>query len=244
MDSLIRNYRCKDVELLTVSSSIVLSARDNLTAIGAKRPLWKGSFFPDLETRIDTAFKTYIGADSAADLRNKTKALKKITVPAKEDLSTFKISITADFNGDKARLAGLLTTLGFATFWKAASNDSQEALVELLYTFKTNMTPAVQTEIVAAGTDIHLITTITGYADALKNANVGQEFAKAQRPLTSAAAVGEFNAIYAEINKVCLVCRNMFKNNGALKNNFSFAAVKRRLSGEAAVKKPAPAAVA
>ncbi len=242
MDSLIRNYRCKDVELLTVSSSIVLSAKDNLTAIGAKRPLWKGAFFPDLETRIDAAFKTYIGADNAADLRGKTGAVKKIAGPAKDDLSTFKINITADFNGDKARLAELLTTLGFAAFWKTASgNDSQEALVELLYTFKVNMTPALQTEIVAAGTDIHLITAITGYADALKEANVGQEFAKALRPLTSAAAVGEFNAIYAEINKVCLVCRNMFKNNPALKNNFSFAAVKRRLSGEAGTKKPVAA---
>ncbi len=57
------------------------------------------------------------------------------------------------------------------------------------------MTPELQTEITAAGTSPALISKLTGYCTALKDANVSQEFAKAQRPLTSAAAVAKFNAI-------------------------------------------------
>jgi len=233
-----RNYRCKDVEVLTVCSDIVSTAQSNLATIVAKRTNWANPFFLDLKTRIDTAFQIFLGVDNAADLRAKTKVVNDALVPAKNDLSTFKINIMADFKNNKPRLNEILTTLGFNQFWKQVQgSNNQEALIELLYNFKTNMTPALQTEITTAGTDANLIIIITGYADTLKDANIDQEFAKSQRPLISAAAVTEFNGIYDEISKVCTICRNMFKDDAVLKNNFSFAAVKRRLSGETIPKK-------
>jgi len=243
-----RSYRCKDVEALTVSSDIVSTAQANLAAITAKRALWVNPFFPNLKIRIDNAFQTYLGVDNAADLRAKTRVVIGTLVPASNDLSTFKINVSADFKNDKSRLNEILTTLGFNSFWKSVKNHDQEALIQLLYTFNKNMTVALQTEITTAGTDAALITTIKTYADTLKNANVDQEFAKSQRPLISAEAVIEFNAIYAEISKVCAIGRNLFKTDAIMRNNFSFAAVKRRLNGEAlppktktkAAVKPAP----
>lgn len=227
-----RNYRCKDVEVLTACSDIVSNAQSNVTAIAAKRPNWADPFFPNLKTRIDTAFQTFLGVDNAADLRAKTQVLNNTLAPAQEDLSTFRINLTADFKNNKPRLNEIFTTLGFNQHWKDVRNDDQEALIELLYAFKTNMQANLQTEITDEGTDVNLITNITGYADTLRTANIDQEFAKSQRPLISAAAVIEFNAIYNEVSKVCAVCRNMFKNIAPLKNNFSFAAVVRRLNGK------------
>src|SRR4051794_18641697 len=189
-----RNYRCKDVEVLTVSSNIVSTAQANFETIIAKRANWANPFFPDLKTRIDTAFQTFLGVDNAADLRAKTQVMNNTLIPAQNDLSTFKINITADFKNNKARLNELLTTLGYNQLWKKVQSHGQEALIELLYNFKTNMSAEMQIEIAAAGTDANLITTITGYADTLKNANINQEFAKSQRPLISAAGVAEFNA--------------------------------------------------
>ena len=235
--TLARKYRCKDVEVLTVSSAIVSTAQENLATITAKRANWIDPFFPDLKTRIDTAFQTFLGVDNAADLRAKTQLLNSIMVPAQENLSTFKINVSADFKNNKPRLEEILTTLGFNQHWAQAKKGDQQALIELLYTFKTNMSADLQSEITVAGTDAALINTLTGYADDLKTANIDQEFAKSQRPLISGAAVTEFNGIYDEISKVCAVCRNMFKDDAVLKDNFSFAAVKRRLSGEAMPKK-------
>lgn len=235
--TLTRHYRCKDVEVLTVSSAIVSTAQENLAAIVAKRANWADPFFPNLKTRIDTAFQTFLGVDNAADLRSKTQLLNSIMVPAKADLSTFKINVSADFKNNKPLLNEIFTTLGFNQHWKQVQKGDQQALIELLYTFKTNMSAEMQTAITAEGTDAALITAITGYADDLKTANINQEFSKSQRPLISGAAVTELNGIYDEISKVCTICRNMFKDDAALKANFSFAAVTRRLSGEAIAKK-------
>jgi len=202
-----------------------------------KRATWADSFFPNLKTRIDAAFSTYLGADNAKEMREKTQVLKDIMEPAKAGLSTFKINVSADFTDNKPRLNEILTTLGFNKYWKDVNRNDQEALVELLYTFKQNMTPDLKAEITAAGTDVALIASTASYADDLKNANIDQEFAKSMCPQTSAEAVNEFNAIYTEITKVCKICKNMFKGDPVLNNGFSFSAVKRKLSGEAAPEK-------
>lgn len=225
-----RKYPCKDVEVLTVSSEIISNAQANLATIVAKRANWADPFFPDLKDRVDTAFQTFIGVDNAADLRSKTNIVFNTMILAKADLSSFKIGIEADFKSNKSRLNEIETLLGITEHWKAVQKNDQEALVELLYKFKQNMTAALTTEITNAGTAASLITTIKGYADTLKDANVDQEFAKSTRPVVSAAAVTEFNAIYEEIIKVCKICRNIFKDDAVQKDNFSFAAVKRRLN--------------
>jgi hypothetical protein len=166
-------------------------------------------------------------------MREKTAALKLIMKPAQDDLSTFKINVSQDFKKDKPRLNEMMTTLDYTQHWKAVNNDDQEATIELLYKFQTNMTPALTTEITAAGTDPALITTILGYAVTLKDANITQEFAKSQHPLTSGAAVTEFNAIYDIIVTVCRICQNIFKKDSVKKSNFSFAATKKRLNNQA-----------
>lgn len=235
-----RKYPCKDVEVLTVTSEIISSAQANLATIVAKRPLWANPFFPNLKTRVDNAFQDLLGVDNAADLRSKTNLVVAVMVPAKADLSTFKIGIEADFKSNKPRLAEIETLLGFTELWKAVTKNDQESLVELLYKFKLNMTEALGDEITAAGTDLALITAITGYADNLKNANINQEFAKSQRPVISAALVSEFNEIYDEIIKVCKICYNIFKDDPVQKNNFSFSAVKKRLNNQASQKVAVP----
>src|SRR3989442_79380 len=108
-----RKYPCKDVEVLTVSSNIIETAQANLETIVAKRPSWADPFFPNLKTRVDTAFQSYLGIDNAADMRSKTGILEEIMTPALTDLSAFKINIEADFQDNKSRLNEIETTLGF-----------------------------------------------------------------------------------------------------------------------------------
>lgn len=135
-----RNYRCKDVEVLTASSNIILTAQENLEAITAERPLWKDPFFPDLSKCIDAAFKKHLGVDNAADLRSKTTALLNIANPAGYDLSKFKINVSEDFKRNQPRLIEILKLLGYISFRDATTNGDQEAMIQLLYTYQTGMT--------------------------------------------------------------------------------------------------------
>jgi hypothetical protein len=237
-----RKYPCKDVEVLTVTSEIIAVAQANLTAITANRPLWADPYFPNFLKRVNTDFQTYLGVDNAADLRAKTATVLSTMAPAKADLSTFKINIESDYAANKPRLAEIETLLGFTSLWHSVRNDDQEGTIQLLYQFTQNMTPALTTEITGMGTNADLITRISGYADTLRDADVSQEFAKTQRPLVSAAAVTEFNAVYAQIISVCKICRNMFNGNVPLRDSFSFAATKKRLNVQAkkAAIKPIP----
>ncbi len=235
-----RLYRCKDVEVLTVSSTIITVAQANLATITANRPTWADPFFPNLLKRVNTDFLTYLGVNNAADLRAKTATVLSIMVPAVASLSTFKINIESDYAGNKPRLSQILALLGYTAQWKGATNGDQEAVIELLYMFSQNMTPDLMTEITGMGTSAALITTITGLSDSLKDADVSQEFAKTQRPLVSAAAVTEFNAVYTQIIAVCKICRNMFDGNVPIRDSFSFTATKNRLNVKAKKVKVGP----
>lgn len=225
-----RDFNCKDSEMLTTSSEITVYAQSLLPQIVAKRPTWKDPFFPDLLTRINNAFNTYLGVDNAADLRKKTDILLSIMKPAQADLSTFKINITADFKNDKPRLQEILTLLGYNQYWKQVQNDDEEACIQMLYRFQNNMTAPLRTEITDAGTSNDLITTILTYPDTLNQANISQEFSKSLRPVATKEAIVEFNAIYNTIISICTICRNIFIKDPVIRNNFSFSAVKKRLN--------------
>lgn len=237
---IVRAYHCKDVEVLNAGSSIVDNAMANLTEILTKRPLWANPYYPDLKARINTAFSTYLGVDSAADLRSKTSILLSVTAPAKAGLSTFKIGITEDYKKDKPRLNEILNLLGYTSLWKAVNNGDQEALIQLLFQFKTNMTPSLTTEVTTKGTLPALITSINAYAVTLQNANVSQEFAKSQRPLQSSEAVTEFNEIYSTVISTCKICRNIFRTDAIRRSNFSFSATVKRLNDQSNSTPPPP----
>ena len=204
-----RLFNCKDVEVLTASSEIVSLAQANLAVITAKRPIWKDPFFPNLKIRIDNAFQTFLGVDNAADLRAKSATLFALMFPSKDLLSTFKINLESDFKSNKPRLVEIETTLGYTSLWKPVRNDDEEALIQLLYTFKTNITPALQTEIETAGMDPSLTSQIIANADTLKDANINQEFAKSQRPIISILECLTCSTPFGIIGIIAYVCADL-----------------------------------
>jgi hypothetical protein len=217
-----RTYRASDVNLLTACATIIESAITNVVAITANRPLWDLPFFNTLKTRIENAFPNFLGVDNAADMRAKTQIVNTVMDGAEKDLTTFSTQVNRDFRTDKVRLNEIRTLLGFTAHYKDAKGEDQESMIELLYKFGQNMTPALQTEIVNKGVNPVLITNITGYATTLNNANISQEAAKAMRGIISDAAVKEFNEIHGITVDVGVICQDIFKANSSLKKQFSF----------------------
>ena len=225
-----RAYKGKDAEMLITASVIAENATANKTFLVSKRPLWADPFLPNLKAKIDLAVQTYLGADNAKSLRLSTQVLLGIEKNALKDLADFKIGIEVDFASDKPRLAEILTQLGFTLYHKTAKKGDQEALINLLFQYKTNMIPTLQTEITGKGTNPTLITGIIAYAGTLKSANITQETFKGTRKTATAVAIKEFNAYYALVIGICKISSKYYKDQPDLKAQFSYSKVLKAMN--------------
>ena len=225
-----RIYKGKDAEMLIAISVIVESAIANKPFLITKRPLWADPFLPNLKTKIDTAVQTHLGVDSAKSLRQSTQVVLSIQKTALSDLADFKVGVQVDYANDKPKLDEILNTLGFKNFHTAAKNGDQEALISLLYQFKTNMTTTLQTDVIAKGTNPTLITAIQAYAGTLKTANITQENFKGTRKTITSTAIKEFNSCYTAVIGICKISVKYFKDKPDIKEQFSYAKVLKTLN--------------
>lgn len=225
-----RIYKSKDVEMLLVATTIMEAAIAQKDFLQSKRTIWKDPFFEKIKTKIDTAIQEYLGQDNARALRNATLLVLEIQNAARKDLTEFKIQLEVDFNDNPLQKKELLNTLGFTPYYKQIKNKDQEGLINLLYQFKTNMTPDLQASITAKGTPDVLIDAIKNYADQFKNLNVAQESKKGNRKELTDEAIIAFNAVYNEVMAVAKIATNFFKDQPAIKEQFSFAKVKSNLN--------------
>ena len=232
-----RNYKCKDVEMLITAATINDSAIKNKTFLQSKRANWADPFFEDFKDQIDQTIEDYLGLDSAKQLRDSTKIVLEIQANAMKDLAELKTQIDADFKSNPSQRAEILTTLGFNTYYTAVKNKDQEALVNLLFQFKTNLTPEVRTKIIDQGTAPATLDTIILYAEELKNENITQEGNKGARKEITAEAVTAFNAIYDKVINIAVISATFYKDKPELKDQFSFTKVKNKLN---LTKKPNP----
>ena len=170
-----RNYSFKDVDMLVASKTIAESFRAHIGELSTTRTAWTEQYAQDLIARIDNAMGNYLGADAKKDLRGATATLAGIQGPAKRDVSYFKVQVAEDLKKDHVRRDEILNTLGFTRHLRAVQLGNQEALIQLLYAFKSNMTTDLRQEITAKGLNPSLIDNIMGYAETFSQANTAQE---------------------------------------------------------------------
>jgi hypothetical protein len=215
--------------MLVAAKIICENLSKRLSELANVRSDWTKEFVSDLLTRIDNAVKNFLGLDPKQSLRSASKTVYEIQVPALRDLSLFKVQIDGDYLHDKAQRDEILTTLGFAELFKKAMKKEHEAIIQLLYTFTTNMTPALKTEITSNGMQPSLIDRISGYADTLQAANVTQGTAKLSTKVITESAIIEFNAIYDDISVVCKIASKYYKADKLLKDMFTFSKIIRNM---------------
>lgn len=237
-----RAYKTKDVDMLIAASTIVQSAIANKTFLQSKRSTWTDPFFYDLEQEINTVIQNHLGVDSAKELRQATQMIYNIQTTAIKDLAEVKIQLTEDFKDNPSYQNEILNQLGFNSYHKAAQQKDQEALINLLYQFKTNLGAALRTEIVAKGTANATLDTIIAYADALITADITQEGAKGSRKVITAEAITAFNNIYNKVISVSKISNKLCKDNPMLKEQFSFNKVSKTLNFSKKTKIPMPKA--
>ena len=225
-----RMYKSKDVDMLIAASSIADTAINHKTFLQANRSIWTDSFFDDLKNDIDSAIQSHLGMDNAKNLRLATIAVKEIQANAMIDLALVKVQIDEDFKNNKVRRAEILNELGFTTFYKSARTRDQEALVNLLYQFKTNLTPTLRAEIIAKGTADALLTKIINHANNLKDADVNQEGSKGIRKVNTVEAITDFNDIYNRVISISKIASKLFKSTPAIQQQFSFYRIAKAMN--------------
>jgi hypothetical protein len=227
-----RKYNGKDVDMLITASTLIENALANKTFLQTKRSTWTDAFFDDLQTKITTALEEYLGVDSAKELRQSTQTLTTIQEQALKDLAEIKIQILEDFKKEKVKQTEILNQLGFTTYLKDAQKGDQEALVQLLYKFKTNLTTSLKAEIVEKGTAQGILDQTMSYADTLKNADITQETFKGTRKEITTTSVNAFNEIYEDVISIGKIASKFYKDEPVKKDLFSFTKINKTINAQ------------
>lgn len=235
----LRKYSCSDVDMLMASKKICGSFTANLPLLSESRTDWNPEYAANLDGRIDLGLEK-LGVDSKKDLRASTQVLATVQSPAQKDLAFFKTSVDGDFKNDPQKKAEILKILGFTEHLRGVQKGNQESLIELLYAFMLNMTPALKAELTAKGMKDTLIDKISGYAVTLKNANVTQETFKSSSKEITLEVRETFNAIYDEIIGICKKASKLFSDQPVKKDQFSFSKVVKQLGSASQKSNKAP----
>ena len=225
-----RHYNCKDTEMLIAIDTIVEAAIANKDFLQSKRATWNDPFFQNLKEAINDTIQKHLGQDNAKELRAATQEVLAIQIPALKDLAELKVQIEADFSNNPSQKTEILNSLGFTPFYAKTKSKDQEALISLLYQYKTNLTPTLKAALVAKGIAVQQLDQITSYADELKDKNVTQESKKGTKKETTEEAIIAFNTIYDQVIGVAKISATFFKDSPTIKEQFSFSKVKNKLS--------------
>lgn len=220
-----RNYSCKDVDMLTASRIVAENFKANIGELSSVRNDWTEQYATDLVVRINQTIETNLGIDAKKDLRDATSGVSSIQTMAKRDLSFFKTQIDDDFKTQPVLRDEILNTLGFSKLLRNVQKGNQEALVQLLYAFKKNMTDSLRAQITDKGLSANLIDKIVEYAGTFNEANAGQEGLKQSTKEISKEVAAVFNSIYDEIIGICKKVSNYYQFDAVKKEQFTFSKI-------------------
>lgn len=219
------NYNYSDVNMCLAAKTIVGSFIFNITDLSGVRTNWTAEYAADFDGRIDQTIEKYLGTDVLKGLRDATAVLNALMVPARRDLSFVKSQIDEDFKDNSKKRNEILKNLGFTKNLRAVQNGDQEALIELLYAFKKNMTDKLKVEVTAKGMNPVLIDNIIQYADQIKNADSKQEGLKGTTKEISKEVISVFNTIYDEVIGICKFASSFYQYEPIKKEQFTFSKV-------------------
>jgi len=211
--------------MLTASKIVAENFKSNIGELSSVRSDWTEAYANGLIGRINQNIETHLGIDVKKDLRDATSGLSSIQVAAKRDLSFFKTQIDDDFKSTPSVCDEILNTLGFSKYLKNVQKGNQEALVQLLYAFKKNMTDSLRNQITDKGLSANLIDKIIDYAGTFNDANTSQEGLKQSTKEISKEVAEVFNSIYNEIIGLCKKASVYYQYDAVKKEQFTFSIV-------------------
>jgi hypothetical protein len=217
-----RNYQAKDVEMLMASRTIVKNFLSNLPELKTLRTNWSEEYANALSEKIDAAIDDYLGVERKKELKEATEDLVASQTEVIRDLNFLKTQVKVDLPDQADKI---LEKLGYVKYGDRVRALDQEALIEMLFRFRKEMTESVKAKICAGGINPALIDRITGYADQLKSLNTIQESLKKTTKEVTAEVIGTFNDIYEEVVGICKITQSFYSMEPLKKEQFVFSGI-------------------
>ncbi|TCN64517.1 hypothetical protein [Acetobacteroides hydrogenigenes] len=192
-----RKYRGTAIQMLLALRIILenaISVADKLKQI---RPKWDDAYFQGMIATINAILKNDFGYDAATAIKEKTEVVLAKEASAKTLLQQIKMQVELDFRKDKAKCQRYLVSLGL-TLVKHISVAGQDQIIEMLTTFRKNLTPEMEKEFVDSGMNPQSIADLKLLADDFYNLNSEQEVLKSNQKVVSAALNDKLNDLYDE----------------------------------------------
>lgn len=215
-----RKYRGTDTQMLMAAYLIAECGIEKAQLLSSRRPQWANPFFPNLKVKIDEAIKKNIGIDLLPHLMEATAEVKATIAAAHRAIMELKAEIEVGFHANPTRRSILLTELGYDR--QPKKNVTQARYVQMLFTLRANLTPAVKAELVEAGVNPTAIDALLQLAHRLIEDNERQESLKVNRKSLNAKNIAELNALYDEVIAVCKLVGVYFADNQLLKEQFYY----------------------
>lgn len=226
--SKLRIYPYKDIVMLLASAEIGKALLENMQQLSVVRSNWNDDYAEQLLSKVDSIVEQYLGLDKKQAQKQATSVVNQIHDESSRNLSFLKKQIEVDFG--KTDSKDILDSLGIPTNLANINNGDQEALLQVLYSVKKGMTPALKKQIVAKGTNPALIDNLVKAAQQLKDAEINQEILKATTKEVSSDAVFAFNELYSEVIGICKIASSIFHNDPVKKELFTFSKIAGRMS--------------
>lgn len=215
-----RNYRFPSFEMLQAALIIIGFFLELIDKFKEYNTLYTPEYGGTLKKRTEYGI-SLLAKDIKSMQRNATRSIVDITADAKIKLVTFFTSLSNAYRYDKAMLAELKTTLGYDAFMKKTQKSNQEAAIQFVNTFASNITP-YRADIIAKGIPEARIDEIGSLGKEALDANVTQESEKEKSIQLTAEQQAEFNAIYTEVIAICKEGQNIFKTDATMRSRFVF----------------------
>ncbi|MNX70369.1 hypothetical protein D3C86_1016160 [compost metagenome] len=124
----------------------------------------------------------------------------------------------------------MLRTLGYTSYFAKARQKDQEALINLLFQFKANLTPALKAQMTANGILPADLDALAAMGEELKTLDTVQEAKKGARPINTEEAVRAFNNIYEQVMAVARIASRFYKDDRPRQDLFSFSKIAKAIN--------------
>jgi len=197
-------------DLVVNCSVIVASARTYQHELLEADDLFDDTYFTHLDDLVQKALN-YLGASNVKELLERTASLKQLQAEAIGNLQFVRTQLEVRYAKDPQRFNFLMTILGFKTYYHRAMQKNQQALSSLLESFKKNMTPDLEAELVDKKIKKERLYNIMDAAAPLLALNVAQEGAKGSKKDQVASGNEHFGMLYARSSASAKSARRYLK---------------------------------
>ncbi|GET26845.1 hypothetical protein NT017_31740 [Prolixibacter sp. NT017] len=222
MHNMRRKFNYRDLSMLVAALTLTDHFEQEKEVFTAEQPSWADPFITSFRENIQQILTTVHGINTRKNLRSATTQVNQLLVDARDDLVMVKTQVGRGYRTDPSGRDDLLKWLGYTDLW-AKAESSQSPAIDLVITFRNNLTEELRTDMEAHGVNADRLTRIVGYADTLSQANITQEGLKGSTKLDTVQLVTELNAVYAQAMDICAIGKQLFKHNKTKRDLFVFS---------------------